>query len=72
MRLALLLAAVAAYLGLAVLGWNGVSAFFSHPSLIALAAVLFVLAGVFFSPAEISAPEYARTAETAGYLAPLR
>jgi protein-S-isoprenylcysteine O-methyltransferase Ste14 len=56
MRLALLLASVAAYLGLAVLGWNGVAAFFSHPPLIALAAVLFVLAGVaFFAGGNISA-----------------
>src|SRR5262245_57042752 len=35
-----------AYLGLAVLGWGGFSAFFSHPARIALAFVLFVLAGV--------------------------
>src|SRR5262249_58137721 len=32
-----------AYLGLAILGWGEVSAFFSHSSLIALSIVLFVL-----------------------------
>ena len=35
-----------AYLGLAVLGWGGVTAFFSHPALIALAITTFVLSGV--------------------------
>jgi hypothetical protein len=35
-----------AYLGLAVLGWGGFAAFFSHPSLIALAITLLVLSGV--------------------------
>jgi len=34
-----------AYLGLAVLGWGGFAAFFSHPALIALAIVLFALSG---------------------------
>jgi protein-S-isoprenylcysteine O-methyltransferase Ste14 len=34
----------AAYLGLAVLGWGGPAGFFSHPALIALAAVMFVVA----------------------------
>ncbi len=33
----------AAYLGLAVLGWGGFAAFFSHPALVALAAVLGVM-----------------------------
>jgi protein-S-isoprenylcysteine O-methyltransferase Ste14 len=35
-----------AYLGLAILGWGGFAAFFSHPALIALAIVLFILARV--------------------------
>jgi protein-S-isoprenylcysteine O-methyltransferase Ste14 len=34
-----------AYLGLAILGWGGFAAFFSHPPLIALAIVTFVLSG---------------------------
>jgi hypothetical protein len=38
--------ATLAYLGLAVLGWGGFAAFFSHPALIALAITLFVLSGV--------------------------
>jgi len=39
------MAATFAYLGLAVLGWGGFAAFFSHPALIALAIVLFALSG---------------------------
>lgn len=35
----------AVYLGLAVLGWGGLAAFFSHPALVALAVAVFVLAG---------------------------
>jgi hypothetical protein len=35
-----------AYLGLAVLGWGGFAAFFSHPPLIALAITLLVLSAV--------------------------
>jgi protein-S-isoprenylcysteine O-methyltransferase Ste14 len=35
-----------AYLSLAVLGWGGPTAFFSHPALIALAITTFVLSGV--------------------------
>src|SRR5271155_127895 len=35
-----------AYLGLAILGWGGFAAFFSHPPLIALAIALLVLSGV--------------------------
>jgi len=34
-----------AYLGLAVLGWGGLSAFFSHPALIALTVITFLLSG---------------------------
>jgi hypothetical protein len=42
-----------AYLGLAVLGWGGFAAFFSHPALIALSITLLVLSGVAVSVAEI-------------------
>jgi protein-S-isoprenylcysteine O-methyltransferase Ste14 len=50
--------ATLAYLGLAVLGWGGVSAFFSHPARIALAITLLVLAGVaLFSGGNLSAGE---------------
>jgi protein-S-isoprenylcysteine O-methyltransferase Ste14 len=35
-----------AYLGLAILGWGGFAAFFSHPALVALAIVFFALFGV--------------------------
>ena len=45
-RLALIALSTAAYLGLAILGWGGFAAFFSHPPLVALAIVLFALAGV--------------------------
>jgi protein-S-isoprenylcysteine O-methyltransferase Ste14 len=38
--------ATLAYLGLAILGWGGFTAFFSHPALIALAIALFLLTGV--------------------------
>jgi protein-S-isoprenylcysteine O-methyltransferase Ste14 len=47
-RLALILAGTAAYLVLAVLGWGGPGAFFSHPALIALAVAVFVMAGASF------------------------
>jgi hypothetical protein len=38
--------ATLAYLDLAILGWGGCAAFFSHPALIALAITLLVLSGV--------------------------
>ena len=38
--------ATLAYLGLAILGWGGFAAFFSHSPLIALAITLLVLSGV--------------------------
>jgi protein-S-isoprenylcysteine O-methyltransferase Ste14 len=44
-RVAVIVLGTAAYLGLAVLGWGGLAAFFSHKALRALAAVLFVTAG---------------------------
>jgi hypothetical protein len=40
------IAATLAYLGLAILGWGGFAAFFSHSALIALTIVLFALSGV--------------------------
>lgn len=45
-RLTLVIVGTAAYGGLAVLGWGGLAAFFSHPALIALAVALSALAGV--------------------------
>jgi protein-S-isoprenylcysteine O-methyltransferase Ste14 len=48
--------ATLAYLGLAILGWGGFAAFFSHPALIALAITLFALSGVaLFSGGNLSA-----------------
>jgi len=44
-RLTLIVVGTAAYLGLAVLGWGGLAAFFSHPARIALAVALFIMAG---------------------------
>ena len=44
-RLILIVAGTAAYLGLAILGWGGFAAFFSHPALIALAIVFFAVSG---------------------------
>jgi len=43
--MAITAASTLAYLGLAVLGWGGFAAFFSHPPLAILAAVTCVLAG---------------------------
>src|SRR5215471_20828172 len=45
-RVTLVIIGTPAYLGLAILGWGGWTAFFAHPARIALAVVLFVLAGV--------------------------
>jgi protein-S-isoprenylcysteine O-methyltransferase Ste14 len=45
LRLTLIIGGTAAYLGLAILGWGGFAAFFSHPALTALAIVLFALSG---------------------------
>jgi protein-S-isoprenylcysteine O-methyltransferase Ste14 len=58
-RLALLTTfATLAYLGLAILGWGGFAAFFSHPALIALAVTLFVMSGVaLFSGGNLSPGE---------------
>jgi protein-S-isoprenylcysteine O-methyltransferase Ste14 len=42
-RIALVIGSTAVYFGLAILGWGGVAAFFSHPALVALAAATGVL-----------------------------
>jgi protein-S-isoprenylcysteine O-methyltransferase Ste14 len=47
-RLALVAVGTALYAGLAILGWGGFAAFFSHPALIALVIVLLALSGVAF------------------------
>jgi protein-S-isoprenylcysteine O-methyltransferase Ste14 len=50
--------ATLAYLGLALLGWGGFAAFFSHPALIALTIVGFVLSGIaLFSSGNLSSGE---------------
>src|SRR6516165_5387998 len=50
--------ATLAYLGLAILGWGSFAAFFSHPPLIALVVVGFVLTGVaLFSGGNLSPGE---------------
>jgi protein-S-isoprenylcysteine O-methyltransferase Ste14 len=45
-RLPLILLGTVAYFGLAVLGLGGLTAFFSHPALVALTIALFIMAGV--------------------------
>jgi len=45
LRLALVAFGTAAFLGLAILGWGGFAAFFSHPALVVLAIVVFALSG---------------------------
>src|SRR5215470_7431201 len=44
-RLIMIIGVTAIFLGLAVLGWGGFSAFFSHPALTALALLTFALSG---------------------------
>jgi protein-S-isoprenylcysteine O-methyltransferase Ste14 len=47
-----------AFLGLAVLGWGGFAAFFSHPALIALTVITFLLAGAaLFTSGNLSSGE---------------
>jgi protein-S-isoprenylcysteine O-methyltransferase Ste14 len=54
-RIVLVIVGAAAYLALAVLGWGGPAAFFSHPALIALAVATGVLAIVaFFAGGNVS------------------
>lgn len=46
------------FLALAILGWGGPAAFFSHPALIALTIAVFAMAGAAaFSPGNLSAGE---------------
>jgi len=45
-RVALVVIGTAAYLGLAILGGGGWTAFFSHPARVALTVALVALAGV--------------------------
>ena len=67
--------ATLAYLGLAILGRGGFSAFFSHPALVALTIVTFILAGIsLFSGGNLSPGERedranpsVRIAPTAGF-----
>ena len=50
--------ATLAYLGLAILGWGGFAAFFSHPALIAVTVALCVMSGVaLFSEGNLSSGE---------------
>jgi protein-S-isoprenylcysteine O-methyltransferase Ste14 len=57
-RLTLIVAGAAAYLGLAVLGWGGFAAFFSHSALIALTIVFFSLsAAALFAGGNLSPGE---------------
>jgi protein-S-isoprenylcysteine O-methyltransferase Ste14 len=58
LRVVLILVSTAAYLGLAVLGWGGLSPFLSHPALVALVFVLFIFAVVsVFAGGNLSAGE---------------
>ena len=55
-RLTSIVVSTAIYLGLAVLGWGGPAAFFSHPPLVALALVLASLAAAsYFTSGNLSA-----------------
>ncbi len=54
-RLTFIIVGTALYLGLAVLGWGGFAAFFSHPALIALTIAMFAVCGVaFFAGGNVS------------------
>jgi protein-S-isoprenylcysteine O-methyltransferase Ste14 len=44
-RLTLIVVGTGAFLGLAILGWGGLAAFFSHPALITLAIATFAMSG---------------------------
>jgi len=58
LRLTLTVVGTAAYLGLAILGWGGFAAFFSHPALIALTiALIAILGAALFSDGNLSAGE---------------
>jgi hypothetical protein len=45
-RLTFITLGTALYLGLAIFGWGGFAAFFSHPALIVLTIVLFAMSVV--------------------------
>ena len=45
-RLTLIVVGASAFFGLAILGWGGLAAFFSHPALTALAIETFAMSGV--------------------------
>src|ERR1700704_2069308 len=59
LRLALIsILATLFFLGLAVLGWGGFAAFFSHPALVAITVATFALAGAgWFSSGNLSPGE---------------
>jgi hypothetical protein len=58
LRFLLIVLSSIAYMALAILGWGGVVAFFSHAALVALTAAFFVLVGVtFFAGGNISPGE---------------
>ena len=64
LRLTLTVVGTAAYLGLAILGWGGFAAFFSHPALIALTiALIAILGAALFSDGNLSAGEREDRAE---------
>ena len=57
-RLAIIMAGTAAYLGLAILGWRGFAAFFCHPAFVALAITLFAMSvTAFFAGGNLSPGE---------------
>ena len=57
-RLIMIIGVTAIFLGLAVLGWGGFSAFFSHPALTALALLTFALSGAaYFAGGNLSTGE---------------
>lgn len=54
-RIALVIGSTAVYFGLAILGWGGVAAFFSHPALVALAAASgLLLVGAYIAGGNVS------------------
>jgi protein-S-isoprenylcysteine O-methyltransferase Ste14 len=58
MRLAFIVLGTAAYFGIAILGWGGFAAFFSHPPLIALAIATLAISFVaFFAGGNLSPGE---------------
>ena len=66
-RWTLVMVGTAAYLGLAILGWGGWTAFFSHPARIALAVALALLAGASLFAGGNLSPGLRRSVATAGH-----